>query len=177
LSPDERRSEACVKKWIIIGVTIAVVVAALIGAVGYFVFRESKSRPDVVKSLTPCPNDGQVSHAAWSPDGQRILYESWSSESWGTWVVDLHGQNQVYLGEVDHPVWSPEGSKIAFVSDDGLEVVNADGGGRRLLVGLAEVELPESSDKRIDSAAWSPDGSMVAFEAGAFSPDPSTGPG
>ena len=156
------------KKWIIAGVIIAVVVMASVGAVGYVVLRQAYSKPDVVKSLTQLPRNGRIWHAAWSPDGQKILYESS-----GMWVIDPDGQNEVYLGEGDYPVWSPDGSQIVFVSDNGLGVVNADGGVRRLLVSLAEVDLPESDDKWIDSAAWSPDAGMIAFEAGVFIPDPS----
>jgi Tol biopolymer transport system component len=157
-----------VKKWIIIGVVIAVVVIASVAGVGYVVFRQSYSRPDVVKSLTDLPRNGRIWPASWSPDGQKILYESP-----GVWVVDADGLNEVHLGEGDSPVWSPDGSQVALATDNGLVVVNADGGGRRLLVDLGELDLPESDDRWINSPAWSPDGGMIAFEAGAFIPDPS----
>jgi Tol biopolymer transport system component len=156
------------KKWIILGVIVAVVVMAAVGGVGYVVFRQAHSRPDVVKSLTYLPRNGRIWPASWSPDGQKILYQSS-----GMWAVDPDGQTEVYLGHGDCPVWSPDGSQIAFASDNGLGVVNTDGGGRRLLVDLAELDLPESDDKQVDSAVWSPDGGMIAFGAGAFIPDPS----
>ncbi|MAF10655.1 hypothetical protein CMK11_09400 [Candidatus Poribacteria bacterium] len=57
--------------------------------------------------------------------------------------------------------WSPEGSQIAFESDkDGvwqIWVMDADGGGRRLLVDTPGAE----------GAAWSPYGGLIAFSDGS----------
>jgi len=167
LSPDERRSEACVKKWIIIGVIIAVVVIASVGAVGYVVLQQTWSKPDVVESMVQVSDIGDVSDAAWSPDGLTILYASYPS----IWKIDSDGENQTCLGEGSCPTWSPDGSQIAFASDNGLEVMNTDGGGKRLLVDLAEVVPPLSEHESVDSTAWSPDGSMIAFQVWAFVPD------
>lgn len=156
------------KKWILVAVTVAVGVIALIGAAGYVAFHQAHSRPDVVKSLTYLPRNGRIWQAAWSPDGQKILYESS-----GMWLIDPDGQNEVYLGHGDSPFWSPDGSRIAYATDDGLEVVNADGSGKRLLVGLAELDLPQSDDRNIYPTAWSPDGAMIAFEVVTSTVDPS----
>ncbi len=53
------------------------------------------------------------------------------------------------------PAWSPDGRRIAFVSSDGIYVMNADGSGERLLT-RAAVRYPASP-------VWSPDGRKIAF--------------
>lgn len=69
--------------------------------------------------------------------------------------VDATGGDPVLLtdDEVDQrgAVWSPDGRKIAYVSPRGIEVMDRDGSGKRLLIaggGLAD---------------WSPDGTKVAY--------------
>jgi len=53
------------------------------------------------------------------------------------------------------PSWSPDGSQIAFYSDYSIEVINADGSGRRHVIG--------AFNEYAFSPAWSPDGSRIAF--------------
>jgi Tol biopolymer transport system component len=172
LSPDERRSEVCVKKWIIIGVIIAVVVIASVGAVGYVVLQQTWSKPDVVESMVQVPNAEGVVRARWSPDGDRILYESY--ESSGIWITNADGTNQVHLAEGNSPVWSPDGSLVAFVSDDGIELMSPDATGRRLLVSPTALapEPAEGGSIGLGAPAWSPDGGKIAFELGSYVPDP-----
>jgi Tol biopolymer transport system component len=171
LSPDERRSEACVNKWIIIGVIIAVVVIASVGAVGYVVLQPRWSKPDVVESMVQVSDMRDVSDAAWIPDGLTILFVSYPN----IWKIDSDGENQTCLAKSRQPVWSPDGAKIAFVTDNGLQVMNADGSGKRLLVDMAG-PAPASRQGHVTSTgspAWSPNGNMIAFEVGTFAPDPS----
>ena len=74
----------------------------------------------------------------WSPDGQRIAFDSDRSGNWEIYVMDVDGSNIVQLTDnsiIDaSPVWSPDGQRIAFVSDqDGnteIYAMNADGSGR-----------------------------------------------
>ena len=135
------------KKWIIIGVIIAVVVIASVGAVGYVVLRQTWSKPDVVESMVQVPNAEGVVRARWSPDGGCILYESY--ESSGIWIINADGTNQVQLAEGNTPVWSPDGNRILYESC-GIWIMNADGTNQ---VQLAEGNTP----------VWSPDGSRIAF--------------
>jgi dipeptidyl aminopeptidase/acylaminoacyl peptidase len=56
-------------------------------------------------------------------------------------------------GEAARPKWSPDGTRIAFVQNGDIEVVAADGSGRKRLTAGAGASGP----------AWSPDGRQVAY--------------
>jgi formylglycine-generating enzyme required for sulfatase activity len=72
---------------------------------------------------------------AWSPDGSRIVYQSYVGGNWEIYVMDANGDNQVWLtnNSVDDqkPKWSPDGTQIVFQSYcDGYEqiyIMNSDG--------------------------------------------------
>jgi Tol biopolymer transport system component len=156
------------KKWIIIGVTIAAVVA-LVGVAAYMLLRQTWSAPDVVQSMEPVPNVDGVVRAQWSPDGNRILYEAS-----GIWITNTDGTNQVCLADGRSPVWNPDGSLVAFVSDDGIELISPDATGRRLLVSPTALapEPAEGGSIDLGAPAWSPDGGKIAFELGSYVPGP-----
>jgi Tol biopolymer transport system component len=56
------------------------------------------------------------------------------------------------------PAWSPDGERMAFVSSDGLAVVEADGSGPRLLVPCRPPRC-----LGMGHPSWSPDGRWLAF--------------
>ena len=76
----------------------------------------------------------------------------------GLYVVDAGtgALRRVVSGRVYEPVWSPDGSRLAFVRDNQLYVVGADGTGEHVIA-------PSVTPSR---AAWSPDGSSLAFIRG-----------
>ena len=89
----------------------------------------------------------QVTHCAtncrwpaWSPNGQQIIYNTTTKANNtiadAIWVIDADGNNQTRLtfsGNSGRASWSRTGL-IAFNSTSGLEVMQADGGGRRVLL-------------------------------------------
>ena len=124
---------------------------------------------DVVR-LTTTPDD-QESHAASSPNGTRILFES-TPGPYGSDVVDpaiyvmnADGSGRVNLSNGSYgdqaPVWSPDGSRVAFTSSysraEGIDVwvMNADGTG---LVNLTNSPTPNEY-----VPTWSPDGSRILY--------------
>lgn len=106
-----------------------------------------------------------VGNPAWSPDGSKVAF-NFGLSGGDLYVVDADGTNVRRLTATDYVEehsadWSPDGSMIAFtadyVSDEEstrrIEIMNADGTGRRRLLGAAGGVFP----------SWSPDGSRIAF--------------
>ena len=53
----------------------------------------------------------------WSPDGSRLMFSSWSSDSAGQlFLVDADGANLRRIADVPNATFSPDGSRIAAVS-------------------------------------------------------------
>jgi TolB protein len=108
---------------------------------------------------------GTERHAAWSPDGSRIAFQSDRDGNPEIYTVDVGDSGWTRLtwndGDDMRPSWSPDGSELAFNSNrDGnweIYLVRADGSNlRRLTVSAANEFLP----------AWSPDGQLIAFRSG-----------
>jgi len=111
-----------------------------------------------------------ASSPSWSPDGKQLVVvretETWSQEPCSTGnefdsgplvVVDADGGNPRQLtfaaDGAESPVWSPDGKWIAFMTDDGIELIQPESQkGHR----LAGVEFAYE-------LAWSPDGTWLAF--------------
>ena len=84
------------------------------------------------------PGPGDVS-PAWSPDGERLAFASRRDGSQDIWVMNADGTGlrNVTNGDasqtLDAPAWSYDGTRLAFENSGQLEVINADGSGRRAL--------------------------------------------
>ncbi len=99
----------------------------------------------------------------YSPDGQRIAFQSTRSGGEEVWLSDSEGRNQIQLTSLKGapggaPRWSPDGRRIVF--DGRLEghgdifVINVEGGiPRRLTSEASEDILP----------SWSRDGHWIYF--------------
>jgi TolB protein len=112
------------------------------------------------------------SGATWSPSGRRIVYSRRAGEKGADlWVADRDGRNETRItrgGDTYHgsPVFSPDGRQIAYYADDGktsaIEVVNADGTGRRVVLAEGKNWYPR----------WSPDGKWLTYSAAISADDP-----
>ena len=106
---------------------------------------------------------------SWSPDGAKLVFESWRDGRGVLYIVhaDGTGERPLTRGVVNntHPHWSPDGTRIVFDSKrDGvwnLHTIRPDG--------TAEHRLTHSKgDTTTEFArhpAWSPDGKWIAFDS------------
>ena len=103
------------------------------------------------------------SSAAWSPDGQELVYSMQGS----LWRQRLGTSTAVQLtdgpGYDYQPDWSPDGRSIVYTSyrNDALELwlLDLQSGATRSLVANGAVNL---------DARWSPDGTRIAYVSTAF---------
>ena len=103
---------------------------------------------------------------AWSPDGNRIAFQSYVNAD--VYVINADGTGLTNLtnrpGPDGAPAWSPDGRRIAFVRIQGdrpaLYVMNADGSNPVLL--SVERNLKPGPGWWV-APAWSPDGRRIAF--------------
>ncbi|HET9983111.1 MAG TPA: hypothetical protein VFQ38_05980 [Longimicrobiales bacterium] len=105
-------------------------------------------------------------HLQWSPDGSRLSFESFVGGRQAVQILRLADWSVVNTtpDRVGYGIsrWSPDGAALVVSTGDagnwGLEVHDADGGGRRVLTNALRW-----------GASWSPDGGRILFGASAAS--------
>jgi TolB protein len=99
------------------------------------------------RRLTNTPTEARV--LAWSPDGAQILYIAVNSNVSNSLSFDIHVMNsdgseqrllaegvnlRTGLADCHYPVWSPDGRHVAFMDNDTIFVIDADGTNPRKLL-------------------------------------------
>lgn len=111
------------------------------------------------------PAEGRDVRPGWSPDGQRIVFESdrAGSNRRDLFATSLDGSNSVRLttdpGLDTWPDWSPDGNWIVFSTEMGdnrdIAIVRPDGSD------LTNITQDSADNRR---PHWSPDGEEIVFE-------------
>lgn len=143
--------------------TAMTVLAADVGAIGRL---QSRPRPDVQRySVEQLFATRTIGEAAWSPDGERVVFVSNISGRNNLWLVPAAGGWPTQLTTSDQrqasPAWSPDGRWIAFQSDH-----DADEQWDLLLVspGNGEIQnLTQTPKISEEQPLWSPDSKWIAF--------------
>lgn len=99
---------------------------------------------------------------AWSPDGAKIAFQAYRTNTWNIWTVNADGTGlaQLTWGMYDdrEPHWSPDGSRIAFSSDRSgnydIWTITLAGGALRQLTNNPANDF---------GPTWSPNGAEIAF--------------
>jgi TolB protein len=102
--------------------------------------------------LTP---DASGYGGRWSPDGSRIVFESYRNGVSEVFLMKADGSDPMRLAAGSEPAWSPDGRRIVFVAGSSLAIMNSDGSSPIPLGGTAGAAAP----------AWSPDGRTIVFSA------------
>jgi Tol biopolymer transport system component len=108
--------------------------------------------------LTRFPYGGEFD---WSPDGEKIALAAGAIAAGGLSVINPDGTGKRKLTHTGasvserSPSFSPNGEKIAFVTNNDVYVISADGSGLK--------NLTDTTAYEEDSTAWSPSGEKIAF--------------
>jgi TolB protein len=114
------------------------------------------------RSITRLTNDSGIDTSpSYSPDGEKIVFNSDRSGSPQLYIMDKDGSNIKRIskgkGVYGNPVWSPRGDLIAFVKNRKpnfyIGVMDTNGDNERIIV----------QDFALESPAWSPNGRYLIF--------------
>ncbi len=101
---------------------------------------------------------------AWAPGRTAIAFafrEDNGHYEFGIYVM-WPGENPRRLATGRDPAWSPDGTRIVFAVEDGLAIMDADGGNQSLL--LRREDVPDLTVPLLSNPTFAPDGATLAFE-------------
>lgn len=133
----------------------------------YLMFSNTNTRVRLTGVNEP---DGRDIDPELSPDGQQVVYavgSPFDTHIYTKSTVDLYAEPVQLTGIANHdlnsPTWSPDGTRIAYIMDNTIMTMNADGSDEQLLA--VNYDLEFNTLKQLD---WSPVDSRLLFVAYSF---------
>ncbi len=149
-------------------ISVAISTVVLVFVVAAVALQHQTVRRDPRRSLQRVTYDeaSRPRDAAWSPDGQWVVYSSDRTGNADLWKQRAGDPDPVRLTTTDvhesQPDWSPDGRSIVFRSErdgGGLYVIPANGGVEQLVSTFGY------------DPVWSPDGRHILFRRSIVIPD------
>jgi len=125
--------------------------------IAYSMFKEGQE-VIYVKALEPgsealpIPN-ASGTHPSWFPDGEKILFTSYSGGNPTICLINIDGSGLNELGQGNNPQWSLKGDKIVFARGHNIWLMNSDGSNPQSL----------TTDLHNDYPCFSPEGERTIF--------------
>ncbi len=153
----------------------AVAEVSLRGRIGYAV-RSATAAEEGIKIWNPDLRvvdvvKGAVRGPSWAPDGAHLVYERVLRRAMTEHLIptgSIDPEFELYLSE-PFATFSPDGTQLLYsqysndgmsTSDTSIEIMNADGSGKRTL-------YHEAGSSAFDPN-WSPDGDLILFSIGRY---------
>lgn len=96
----------------------------------------------------------------WSTDALKLAC-SRSRPQFGIWIVDLGGQDPLFISPGWASQWSPDGKRISFVNDNSIQIYDLDHNQAEIIL-----QTENTVYARFEiNATWSPDSQRICLNA------------
>lgn len=139
--------------------------AALLITVALLIFFAQRSM-DSSPQKPPSRGWGGVSWVDWSPDGEKVVFESLDlPRGSSVWVVNIDGSNPSRLTDSEEnanvPIWSPDGKWIAYLLNlEDIAIIASDGSDRTIITTDLGLDHPIYLYPFFE---WSPDSQSIVI--------------